>query len=347
MVPVLALGTATIGGRGIFGAMGSGDLNDARRMLATYRDAGGSLIDTADEYSGGVTEEIIGQAIKGSRTHYLLATKVGMRVGDDERGPNAAGLSRRRIIGGCEASLRRLATDYIDLYQLHLWDGTTPLAETLDALDALVQSGKVRYVGVSNFSGWQLATALGVADRRGYQRIVSHQLHYTLEAREAEYELVPAALALGVGTLVWSPLAGGLLTGKYRAGGTPPAGSRHLAESWHEPPIRDRARLDAIVDALIEIGNGHGVPPARVALAWLLGRPGVTSVIVGARTDDQLRDNLMAAELRLAPDAIERLDRVSELPLVYPYWRHAQFPDRLGWPERAVLQPYLNRGRPE
>ena len=191
------------------------------------------------------------------------------------RGPNDAGLSRHHIIEACEASLRRLQTEHIDLYQLHQWDGQTRLEETLDALDALVRSGKVRYVGCSNYSAWHLMKALGIAEHRGSERFVSQQIHYTLQAREAEYELVPAALDQGLGILVWSPLAGGLLSGKYRRGREAPAGSRHLTD-WDEPPVHDEDKLYDIVDALVEIGETHGVSAAQVALAWLLGRPGVT-----------------------------------------------------------------------
>jgi len=344
-VPVLALGTATFGGRGIFEAMGSTDLAGARRMLDMCRDAGVSLVDTADEYSGGQAEEIIGEAIHGRRDDVILATKAGMAIGD---GPNDAGSSRCHLVRACEASLRRLGTDHIDLYQLHQWDGQTPLEETMEALDTLVRTGKVRYIGASSFAGWQLMKALAIADRCGYQRIVAHQVHYTLEAREAEHELVPVSLDQGVGLLVWSPLAGGLLTGKYRRGQAP-EGSRHSTEWWKEPPIRDAARLEAIVDLLVEIGDGHGVSAARVALAWLLGRPGVTSLVIGARTPEQLADNLGAADLRLAPDERTRLDTLSAPPLPYPHWRHAlSAPDRLGTPELAVLWPYIpERPTPE
>ena len=261
-------------------------------------DAGVNLIDTADVYSDGLSEEIVGKALKGRRDRVLLATKARMPMGD---GPNDAGLSRHHIIRSCEASLRRLGTDYIDLYQVHEWDGQTPLEETLGALDDLVNSGKVRYIGCSNYAGWQLMKALGISERRGFQRFVSQQIYYSLQARDAEYELVPVGLDQGVGILVWSPLAGGLLSGKYRRGQDRPEGSRHLTD-WNEPPVRDEDQLYDIIEALVEIAEAHGVSPAQVALAWTLGRPGVASLIVGARTEEQLADNLGAADLALADD---------------------------------------------
>jgi aryl-alcohol dehydrogenase-like predicted oxidoreductase len=224
---------------------------------------------------------------------------------------------------------------------MHEWDGATPVEETLEALDSLVRAGKVRYVGCSNYAGWQLMKALGVAERRGYERFVSQQIYYSLQAREAEYELVPIAIDQGLGILVWSPLAGGLLSGKYRRGIEGPAGSRQLTE-WGEPPVRDEEALYDIVDALVEIGEGHGVSAAQVALAWLLERPGVTSLIIGARTEEQLADNLAAAELRLGDDERARLDELSRLPLLYPYWHQAKTAgDRLGAADLPLLAPHL------
>jgi aryl-alcohol dehydrogenase-like predicted oxidoreductase len=267
----------------------------------------------------------------------LLATKARMPMGE---GPNDAGLSRHHLIEGCEASLRRLRTDHIDLYQVHEWDGQTPLEETLDALDGLVRAGKVRYVGCSNYAAWQLVKALGISDRLGLQRFVSQQIYYSLQGREAEYELVPAALDQGLGILVWSPLAGGLLSGKYRRDAEPEEG-RHLVD-WGEPPIRDREQLYDIVDALVEIGDGHGVSAAQVALAYTLGKPGVTSLVIGARKEEQLVDNLAAADLELAADERARLDEVSALPLLYPYWHQAKTAsDRLGEADLTLLGPHL------
>src|SRR5918994_4288160 len=332
-VSTMTLGTMTFGGRGGFEAVGSTDVATATRQVDMCLDAGVNLFDTADIYSGGESEDILGQAISGRRDRVLLATKARMPAGE---GPNEAGLSRQHLIRQCEASLRRLGTDYIDLYQTHEWDGVTPLEETLEALDTLVRSGKVRYVGCSNYSGWQLMKALGVSDRLGLQRYVSQQIHYTLQAREAEYELVPLAVDQGCSILVWSPLAGGLLSGKYRRDRDASEG-RHV-EGWDEPPVYDTDRLYDIVDALVEIAEGRGVSAAQVALAWLLGRPSVASVIIGARTDEQLADNLGAAELGLSEEERRRLDEVSAPPLIYPFWHQAKTAsDRLGPADLPLL----------
>jgi len=337
-VSVLSLGTMTFGGRDKFANVGSTGVELATRQVDRCLDAGVNVVDTADVYSGGLSEEIVGQALKGRRDRVVLATKARMPMGD---GPNDAGLSRHHLIAACEASLRRLGSDHIDLYQVHEWDGVTPLEETLHALDHLVQSGKVRYIGCSNYAGWQMTKALGVAAREGYQRFVSQQIYYSLQARDAEYELIPAAVDQGVGVLVWSPLAGGLLSGKYRRGQEGPAGARHLTE-WDEPPVRDEEQLYDIVDALVEIAAGRGASAAQVAIAWLLGRPGVSSVVIGARTDEQLADNLQAADLRLDESERARLDGLSALPLLYPFWHQAATArDRLGPADLTLLGPHL------
>ena len=256
-------------------------------------------------------------------------------------GPNEGGASRFHIIRECEDSLRRLRTDYIDLYQIHEWDGETPLDETLEALDTLVRSGKVRYIGCSNYSGWHLMKALAISDRRNYVRYVSQQIYYSLQARDAEYELVPISLDQGLGILVWSPLAGGLLSGKYRRGKTAPDGSRHL-NNWGEPPIHDEDQLYNIIDALVEIAGKHKVSAAQIALAYLLGRPGVTSLIIGARSEEQLKDNLAAADVKLTADERARLDKASQPRLLYPYWHQAKTAkERLSAPDLALLRPYL------
>jgi len=339
-VSCLSLGTMTFGGRGVFGKVGATGAAEARRQVDQCLEAGVNLIDTADMYSDGLSEEIVGEVIRGRRDRILVATKVRMAMGD---GANDAGLSRQHLIEGCEASLRRLGIDHIDLYQVHEWDGQTPVEETLEALDLLVRSGKVRYVGCSNFSGWQLAKSIGIAERRGLPRYASQQIHYSLQARDAEYELVPAGLDLGVGIMVWSPLAGGLLSGKYRRGQDPPAGSRHLTD-WGEPPVRDTDQLYDIVDALVEIGEDRGVSAAQVALAWLLGRPGVATIVVGARTGEQLADNLAAADLTLTDDERASLDEVSAPPLIYPHWHQADTAaDRLGEPELTLLGRYIEK----
>jgi aryl-alcohol dehydrogenase-like predicted oxidoreductase len=333
-VSALTLGTMTFGGRGNFASVGDTDVAGARRQLDLCLDAGVNLVDTANVYSDGLSEEIVGEVVQGRRDRLLLATKLRMPMGD---GPNDAGLSRHHVINQCEASLRRLQVDHIDLLQVHEWDGQTPLEETLAALDALVTQGKVRYIGCSNYSGWHLMKALGISRSRGFERFVSQQIHYTLQAREAEYELVPIAVDQGVEILVWSPLAGGLLSGKYRRGVEPPEGSRGLTD-WNEPPVRDEEKLYDIVDVLVEIGEARSASAAQVAIAWLLGRPGVASVVVGARTDEQLADNLKAAELTLSDDERARLDEVSAPPLLYPYWHQAKTAsDRLGPADRTLL----------
>jgi aryl-alcohol dehydrogenase-like predicted oxidoreductase len=339
-VSVLSLGTMTFGGRGRFAAVGDTDTAGAARQIDMCLDAGVNLVDTADVYSAGVSEEIIGEVLgrAGRRDRVLLATKARMPMGD---GANDAGLSRQHLVAACEASLRRLRADHIDLYQVHEWDGVTPLEETLSALDDLVRAGKVRYIGCSNYTGWQLTKALGVSERRGFERFVSQQILYSLQAREAEYEIVPAALDQGVGIMVWSPLSGGLLSGKYRRDDEGPDGARQLTD-WNEPPVRNRDQLHDVVDVLVEIAEGRGVSAAQVAIAWLLGRPGVSTVVIGARTDEQLADNVAAADLELSGEERARLDEVSAPPLIYPHWHQAKTArDRLGAPEMTLLGPHL------
>jgi aryl-alcohol dehydrogenase-like predicted oxidoreductase len=337
-ISVLTMGTMTFGGTGGFASVGSTGVDDARRQVDLCLEAGVNLIDTADVYSDGLSEEIVGQVLRGRRDEVLVATKVRMAMGP---GPNDAGLSRHHILSGCEASLRRLGTDHIDLYQVHEWDGVTPLEETLEALDLLVQAGKVRYVGASNYTGWQLMKALGTAERTGLPRFVSEQIFYSLQARDAEYELIPAAVDQGLGVLVWSPLSGGLMSGKYRRGQQPPAGSRQLTD-WNEPPVYDQEKLYDTVDVLTAVGAEHGVSAAQVALAYLLGRPAVTSLIVGARTTEQLADNLAAADLVLGAEERDQLDQVSALPLIYPHWHQAKTArDRLSPADLTLLGPHL------
>ena len=336
-VSALTLGTMTFGGKGEFSKVGSTDAEGARRMVDLCVDAGVNLIDTADIYSKGLSEEIVGQAIEGKRDGLLLATKARFPMGE---GPNDRGSSRHHLVRACEASLRRLRTDWIDLYQLHEWDGLTPLEETLEALDLLVRSGKVRYVGASNFSGWHLMKALAISESRQLPRFVSQQIHYTLQAREAEYELVPVSVDQGLGILVWSPIAGGLLSGKYRRGRPQPEG--RVLQDWREPPVHDQERLYDIVEVLVAIGEERNLPPAQVALAWLLGRPCVTSVIVGARNEDQLKQNLGAGDLTLSGQERARLDKVSQMPLPYPYWHQAATAsDRLSPADLSLMAPHL------
>ncbi|MGA9830987.1 MAG: aldo/keto reductase [Trebonia sp.] len=338
-ISALTLGTMTFGGRGGFSAVGATGIDGARRQVDMCLDAGVNLIDTADVYSGGLAEEITGEVIKGRRDTLLLSSKVRMAMGD---GPNDAGLSRQHIIAGCEASLRRLGTDHIDIYHVHEWDGQTRLEETLSALNSLVSAGKVRYLAASNYAGWQLMKALAVADSHGFERFAAQQVYYSLEARDAEYELVPLAVDQGLGILVWSPLAGGLLSGKYRRDGSPESGTRQVSGTWNEPPVRTREKLYDTVEILVGIAGAHGASPAQVALAWLLGRPAVTSVIIGARTDEQLLDNLGGASLLLSADERAALDKVSALELIYPYWHQLNTAaDRLGPADLALLAQYL------
>ena len=332
------MGTMTFGGQGGFANVGSTGVDEARRQVDLCLEAGVNLIDTADVYSDGLAEEILGQVLHGRRDEVLVATKVRMAMGP---GPNDAGLSRHHILSGCEASLRRLGTDHIDLYQVHEWDGETPLEETLEALDLLVQAGKVRYVGASNYAGWQLMKALGTAERTGLPRFASEQIYYSLQARDAEYELIPAAVDQGLGVLVWSPLAGGLLSGKYRRDRRPSAGSRQLTD-WNEPPVYDQEMLYDTVEVLLAIGARRGVSAAQVALAYLLGKPAVTSVVIGARTTEQLTDNLAAADLVLSPEERDQLDKASAPPLIYPYWHQAKTArDRLSPADLTLLGPHL------
>jgi aryl-alcohol dehydrogenase-like predicted oxidoreductase len=337
-VSVLTMGTMTFGGRGGFAQVGSTDVDQARRQVDMCLDAGINLIDTADVYSGGLAEDILGEVLRGRRDDVLVATKVRMTMG---RGPNDAGLSKHHVITGCEASLRRLGTDHIDLYQVHEWDGQTPLEETLEALGLLVASGKVRYVGTSNYASWQLMKALGTSERLGLPRFVSQQIYYSLQGREAEYELIPLAVDQGLGVLVWSPLAGGLLSGKYRRGQQPPAGSRQLTD-WGEPPVYDQEGLYDIIEVLVKIAEQRGVPAAQVALAYTLAKPAVTSLVIGARTDKQLADNLAAADLTLSDDERSQLDAASAPPLLYPYWHQAKTArDRLSPADLTLLGPHL------
>jgi aryl-alcohol dehydrogenase-like predicted oxidoreductase len=340
MVSTITLGTMTMGGKGKFAHVGEVGLDEARRQIDMCIDAGVNLIDTADVYSNGASEEIVGTALGGKRKGgVLIASKARFAMGD---GPNDRGLSRYHLIRACEASLKRLNTDVIDLYQVHEWDGLTPLEETLEALDLLVRQGKIRYVGCSNYSGWHLMKALHISERDRLPRFISEQIHYTLEAREAEYELAPIAQDQGLGILVWSPLAGGLLSGKHRRD-TTPEGTRQLA-GWTEPPIRDPQRLWNIVDVLVEVAAEHDVSGAQVALAWLLGRPSVASVIIGGRNEKQLQDNLRAANLVLTAEQRARLDQVSLPPLIYPYWHQSwTASERLGPADLSLISPHLGK----
>jgi aryl-alcohol dehydrogenase-like predicted oxidoreductase len=320
-VPVLSLGTGTFAGKGpIFGAWGNTAGDEARRLVDICLEFGVTLFDTADVYSDGDSERALGAAIKGRREQVLISTKITLPLGD---GPNDAGSSRSRLISGCEAALRRLGTDCIDLLQLHAFDAGTPIEEVLSTLDALVRAGKVRYVGASNFSGWQMMKSLAIADRYGYPRYVAHQVYYSLVGRDYEWELMPMGLDQSVGALVWSPLGWGRLTGKIRRDEPLPPGSRLHQTAQYAPPVEDE-RLFRVVDALGEIAKESGKTIPQIAINWLLQRPTVASVIVGARDELQLRDNLGALGWTLTSEQTARLEAASVVMPPYPYFPYYQ-----------------------
>ncbi|NJR13487.1 MAG: aldo/keto reductase [Phyllobacteriaceae bacterium] len=320
-VSALTMGTFTFGGVGPFSRVGSQGVPEARALVDLCVDHGINVFDTANMYSSGMSEEILGEVLHGRRDRVLVTSKARMRVGD---GPNDEGVSRHHLIRECEKSLKRLRTDWIDIYYMHEWDGTTPVEEKMAALDALVSQGKIRYAGCSNYSGWHVMKSLMASEREHRVRFVTQQIHYTLEAREAEYELLPISVDQGLGVLVWSPLAGGLLSGKHRRGQSAPEGTRQFA-GWTEPPIRDAERLWRIVDVLVAVAEQHNVSAAQVALAWLLTRPAIASLVVGARTPAQMADNIAALSLTLTADDLAALNDVSRPPLIYPYWHQGQF----------------------
>lgn len=339
LVSKLAFGTMMFGASGPLEATGSRTVDQAREQLARCIDAGVNLFDTADVYSRGRSESVLGEALGKRRGDVLIATKVRLPMSEDV---NDRGLSRRHVIASCEASLRRLGTDHIDLYQMHEWDGLTPVDETLSALDFLVQSGKVRYIGVSNFSGWHVMKYVAAAAAGGLPRIVSHQLYYSLQAREAEYELLPIAEDQGLGTLVYSPLAGGLLSGKYRRDKVAPEGSRHLGD-WSEPPVRDMESLYDIVEVLVQIADTRGLTPSQIALAYALARPTVTSLVIGARDNAQLESNLLASAVELTSVELDDLNAVSRPPLIYPYWHQSAKSDgRLSRADLVLLREFVD-----
>ncbi|MFF8770843.1 aldo/keto reductase [Kitasatospora sp. NPDC015120] len=316
-VPALSLGTGTFGGRGpLFGAWGNTGADDARRLLDIAIDAGVTLFDTADVYSDGASEEVLGRAVKGRRDQVLISTKAGLPTGD---GPHDAGTSRTRLITAVDAALRRLDTDHLDLFQLHAFDAATPVEEVLATLDDLVRAGKVRYTGVSNFSGWQLMKSLAAADRDARPRYAAHQVYYSLVGRDYEWELMPLAQDQGVGALVWSPLGWGRLTGKIRRGAPLPAGSRLHDTADYGPPVDDELLHD-VVDALDAVAEETGRTVPQVAINWLLRRPTVSSVIIGARNEEQLRQNLGAVGWELTAEQVARLDAASLRTAPYPYF---------------------------
>jgi aryl-alcohol dehydrogenase-like predicted oxidoreductase len=324
-VPALSFGTGTFGGGSeFFNAWGASDVTEATRLVDICLEAGVTMFDTADVYSGGNSEEVLGKAIAGRRAQAIIATKASFRTGP---GANDVGNSRHHLISACEASLRRLGTDYIDLYQMHGYDALSPAEETLSTLDTLVRSGKVRYIGCSNFSGWHLMKSLATSDRRGWPRYIAHQAYYSLVGRDYEWELMPAASDQGVGTLVWSPLGWGRLTGKIRRNQPRPAVSRLPRTAAFGPRVEDE-HLYKIIDVLDGIATETGKSVPQIALNWLTTRPTVSSVIMGARNEAQLRENLGAVGWSLTAEQLARLEEASAPPLPYPYWHQRQVADR-------------------
>jgi aryl-alcohol dehydrogenase-like predicted oxidoreductase len=326
-VPVLSLGTGTFGGGSeFFKVWGSSGVTEATRLVDVCLEAGLNMFDSADIYSGGLAEEILGQAIKGRRDQVIISTKGTFRLGP---GPNDVGSSRFHLIKAVEASLKRLDTDFIDLYQLHGFDALTPVDEVLGTLTDLVRAGKIRYIGCSNFSGWHLMKSLAVSERYGLARYVAHQAYYSLVGREYEWELMPLALDQKVAAVVWSPLGWGRLTGKVRRGQPLPETSRLQSKAVTDigPPVADEY-LFRVVDALDDVAKETGKTVPQIALNWLIQRPSVANVIIGARNEDQLRQNLGAVGWNLTPAQVGKLDAASATIPAYPYWHQRGFPER-------------------
>jgi aryl-alcohol dehydrogenase-like predicted oxidoreductase len=327
----LTLGTGTFGGKGeLFSAWGNSGVPEAKRLVDVCLDAGLTMFDSADVYSDGMAEEILGKATAGRRDKVLISTKATFRLGD---GPNDVGSSRFHLIRAVEGSLKRLGTDYIDLFQLHAFDALTPVEETLDTLDTLVRAGKIRYTGCSNFSGWHLMKSLAVADKYGYPRYVAHQAYYSLVGREYEWELMPLGLDQKVGAVVWSPLGWARLTGKVRRGQPLPSVTRMQSQFSKDigPQVPDEY-LYNVVDVIDEIAKETGKTVAQIALNWLLQRPTVSTLVIGARNEEQLRQNLGAVGWNLTAEQMKRLDAVSAVPLTYPYWHQKGFSERNPFP---------------
>jgi len=330
-VPALSLGTGTFGGNDpFFSKWGNSDETAARRLVDICLEAGVTLFDTADVYSKGQSEEILGKAIKGRRDKLLVSTKVTFRMSDE---PNDVGSSRFHILRSCEASLRRLNTDYLDIYTIHGFDARTSVEEPLRTLDTLVQSGKVRYIACSNFSGWHLMKSLAISEKYGWSSYVAHQAHYSLLRREYEWELMPLALDQNLGTFVWGPLSQGRLSGKFRRNQPVPAGSR-MAQGAGEGPEIPEERLFRLVDVLDAISKETGKTVSQVSINWLLQRPTVASVLIGARGEEQLRENLGAVGWNLSAEQVARLDEASETDIIYPYWHQRGFTERNPFPTK-------------
>jgi aryl-alcohol dehydrogenase-like predicted oxidoreductase len=324
-VPVLSLGTGTFGGANeFFQAWGSTDVAEASRLVDICLDAGLTMFDSADIYSAGAAEEILGAAIKDRRDRVIISTKATFRASDDA---NNVGSSRFHLTQACERALKRLGTDYIDLFQLHGYDAITPVEETLSTLDDLVRAGKIRYVGCSNFSGWHLMKSLAVAEKYNLPRYIAHQAYYSMIGRDYEWELMPLGIEQGVGAVVWSPLGWGRLTGKIRRGQPLPAGSRLHKTAEMGPPVADEY-LYTVVEAALEVAEETGKTVPQVALNWLLQRPTVANVIVGARNEEQLKQNLGAVGWNLTPEQVAKLDKASTVTLPYPYWHQRGFTER-------------------
>src|SRR6266403_2436651 len=326
-VPALSFGTGTFGGgTEFFRAWGTTDVAEASRLVSVCLEGGVNLFDTADVYSKGLSEEILGKAVAGRRHNVLISTKAYFPMGD---GPNDRGTSRYHLRQALEASLRRLGTDYVDIYHLHGFDALTPIDEVLSTLNHLIESGKVRYIACSNFSGWHLMKSLAVSERYGWARYVGHQVYYSLIGREYEWELMPLALDQGVGALVWSPLGWGRLTGKIRRSTGIPKDSRLNTKVVADtgPQVPEEYLYD-VVDAIDEIAKETGKTVPQIALNWLLQRPTVSTLVIGARNEEQLKQNLGAIGWELTKEQIAKLDAASEVPKSYPYWHQAQFSER-------------------
>ena len=330
-VPVLSLGTGTFGGKGaMFSKWGTTDVAEAKRLVDVSLDAGLNFFDTADVYSAGASEEILGRAIHGRRDELLISTKGTFPVG---AGPNDKGSSRHHLIRACEASLKRLGTDYIDLYFLHGYDALTPAEEVLGTLDDLVRAGKIRYIGCSNFSGWHVMKALATSERYGLGRYVAYQGYYSLIGREYEWELMPLALEQGLGTMVWSPLGWGRLTGKIRRGQAATAGRIAQGGAAGGPPVNEEY-LYTVVDAIDEVAKETGKSVPQVALNWLLQRPTVCNLVIGARDEEQLKQNLGALEWKLTAEQVAKLEAASQVEPIYPYWHQKDSAERNPKPTR-------------
>lgn len=322
-VPVLSFGTATFGGgNDFFKAWGNTAQSDANRLVDQCIDAGVNFFDTANVYSSGIAEEMLGKALDGKRDKTIISTKATFPMG---AGPNDLGSSRHQLIKQCEASLKRLKTDYTDIYFMHGFDGVTPVEETLMALQQLITDGKVRYIGCSNFSGWHLMKSLSLAEQHGWSKYIVHQAHYSLLTREFEWELMPLGIDQRVGTMVWSPLAAGRLGGKYRRSNPAPADSRRQQGGGEGPPTNNEL-LFRIIDALDDIASATGKTPAQVALNWLLQRPTVANIVIGARNEAQLKDNLESANWNLTTEQVKQLDDASHQYAIYPYWHQHKNP---------------------